>query len=104
MRVGSDLLIPRPILPTVFVGMAAPVSFAHVVPPSVDFQIPLPAPPLDRPHVLISICQNPAYRMRGLVGSMTMSDAPVESLTNSTRCHVLPPSAERKMPRSGCGP
>jgi hypothetical protein len=59
-RVGIALLIPSPTFPTVFDGSAEPVSFFQVVPPSVDFQIPLPAPPLERPHVLISICQNPA--------------------------------------------
>jgi len=87
--------MPSPILPTVLDGIAEPVSFFHVVPPSVDFQMPLPGPPLFRPHVLISICQNPAYSMRGFVGSITMSDAPVESFTNSTRSQFLPPSLDR---------
>src|SRR6266704_3307109 len=42
--------------------------------------------------------------MRGLPGSITRSMAPVESLRASTRCHVLPPSAERYTPRMGLGP
>src|SRR5512140_1511400 len=42
--------------------------------------------------------------MRGLFGSMITSTPPVESFTNSTFSHDLPPSCERKMPRSGCGP
>src|SRR2546426_3894446 len=42
--------------------------------------------------------------MRGLLGSMDRSMAPVESLRASTRCHVLPPSAERYTPRMGLGP
>src|SRR5437016_10386628 len=99
MRLGFALLMPSPTLPTVFVGRPGPVSFFQVAPPSVDFQMPLPAPPLKRPHVWISICQNPAYRIRGLVGSITMSDAPVESFTKSTRSQLLPPSVERYIPR-----
>ena len=42
--------------------------------------------------------------MREFDGSSRTSTPPVESLTNSTFCHVLPPSTVRKMPRSGCGP
>ena len=89
------LLIARPILPTGFVGSPLPVRRFQVVPPSRDVQMPLPAPPLVRPHVLISTCQKPAKRMRGLFGSITRSLAPVESFTNSTRSQFLPPSVVR---------
>src|SRR5256884_2176216 len=41
--------------------------------------------------------------MRGLPGTITRCAAPVESFTNSTFCHVLPPSAVRYTPRSGLG-
>src|SRR5438132_1598496 len=41
--------------------------------------------------------------MRGLPGTITRCAAPVESFTNSTFCHVLPPSAVRYTPRSGFG-
>src|SRR3974390_3155937 len=88
-------VIARPILPTGRVGSPLPVRRVQVVPPSVDFQIPLPAPPLLRPQVCTSTCQNPANRIRGLLGSITRSEAPVLSLTNSTRSHVVPPSVVR---------
>src|SRR5450432_1790608 len=42
--------------------------------------------------------------MRGLVGSMARSLAPVCSLTNRTFFQVLPPSGDRKTPRSSFGP
>src|SRR6185312_1100439 len=42
--------------------------------------------------------------MRGFLGSSSTSTAPVESLTNSTLSHVLPPSVLRNTPRSGSGP
>ena len=64
----------------------------HVVPPSRDVQMPLPAPPELRPQVLICTCHMPAKRMRGLFGSITRSEAPVLSFTNSTFSQVLPPS------------
>src|SRR3989442_6441198 len=41
--------------------------------------------------------------MRGLPGTITRCAAPVESFTDSTFCHVLPPSAVRYTPRSGFG-
>src|SRR6266550_138130 len=39
----------------------------------------------------------------GLPGTITRCAAPVESFTNSTFCHVLPPSAVRYTPRSALG-
>jgi len=74
------------------------------MPPSVDLKSPLPGPPLSRPHVWISICHMPAKSTRGFDGFIAMSEQPVFSSTKSVRCHVLPPSAVRKTPRSSCGP
>src|ERR1051326_1751075 len=104
MRFGFVLLTVRLILPTGLVGSPLPVRRFHVVPPSVDFQMPLPAPPLVRPHVWISICQNVAYNTRGLVGSITSSFAPLESFTNSTFSQFLPPSIVLFIPFSACRP
>src|ERR671926_1187142 len=101
MRFEFALLIASPIFPTGFVGRPCPVRRLQVVPPSRDIQMPLPAPPLVLPQVWISICHIPANRMRELLGSITRSDAPVESFTKSTRAHVFPPSVVRKIPRSG---
>ena len=52
----------------------------------------------------MSIGHIPAKRMRGLVGSMAMSEHPVFSSTKSTRSQVLPPSTVRYTPRSCWGP
>ena len=45
-----------------------------------------------------------ANRMRGFVGSIDRSVAPVESLMNSTFFQLLPPSVVRNTPRSAFGP
>ena len=95
MRFELAFDMASPILPSCVVGRPFPVSRFHVVPPSRDIQMPLPAPPDTRPHVLICTCHMPANRMRGLFGSMISSDAPVLSFTNSTRSHDFPPSMLR---------
>jgi len=86
--------IAMPVLPTHAVGKPL-VSWFQVVPPSVDLNTPLPGPPLYLPQVKMVISQVPAKRTSGLVGSMSISETPVFSLTNSTRSQVLPPSLVR---------
>src|SRR5437867_12968222 len=80
------------------------VISVHVSPPSVVLNIPEPAPPEFSVHGLRYTCQNPAYSTFGLLGSIVSSTTPVESLRNSTFCHVLPPSFERYTPRVSLGP
>src|SRR5687768_12203209 len=92
-RCGFARDIASPTLPCGRVGRPVPVRRVHVTPASVLFQIPLPGPPLVRPHVFTSICHVAAKRVLGSVGCMTTSIPPVLSLTNRTRCQVRPPSA-----------
>jgi len=65
-------------------------------------------PPSVAPEIMLhgSRCARhaDAYNMRGFSGLMAMSTTPVESLTNSTFSHDLPPSRERKTPRSSFRP
>ena len=90
---SQDVQLPiQGLLPA---GSPLPLSRFQVVPPSREIQRPLPAPPLVRPQVWISICQVPANRMRGLLGSITRSEAPVLSLTKRTRSQLFPPSVVR---------
>jgi len=100
----GDSAMATAILPTGVVGSPCPVRRFQVVPPSRDMNSPLPRPPLNWPHVLMSICHMPARRIRGFRGSIAMSEAPVFSSTNSTLSQVFPPSTVRKTRRSGCGP
>src|SRR6267143_168488 len=79
------------------------LSRSHVKPPSLDRYRPLPAPPDTSSQGRRTNCHIPANNMRGLPGTITRSAAPVESFTNSTFCHVLPPSAVRNTPRSALG-
>src|SRR2546426_406495 len=65
--------------------------------------MPLPAPPDTSSQGRRTNCHIPANNMRGLPGTITRCAAPVESFTDSTFCHVLPPSAVRYTPRSGFG-
>src|SRR5688572_12965292 len=76
----------------------------HVSPPSVVLNMPEPAPPETSCHGRRCACQKPAYRTFGLLGSITRSTMPVESLRKRIFSHVVPPSFERKTPRSGLGP
>jgi hypothetical protein len=76
-------------------GRPCPVNRFHVVPPSRDRKTPLPGPPLFLPQVLMSICQRPATRTRGLPASIERSEAPVFSSTKRTRSHDWPPSFVR---------
>ena len=79
------------------------ISF-HVSPPSVVFHSPLRPPPAFMPHGMRWNFHIAAKRMRGFVGSIVRSIAPVESLRKSTFFHELPPSVVRKTPRSGVRP
>ena len=103
-RLGFDRANAIVTFPIVWVGSPLPLSFFQVSPPSLDVNRPLPGPPLSRPQVFISSCHMPAKAMRGLLGSSTTSEQPVFLSTKRTLSHVLPPSAVRKTPRSGCGP
>src|SRR4051812_12845674 len=67
----------------------------HVSPPSRETYRSDPGPPLVISHGRRCVCQNPANTIRGLLGSMHTSDAPVSSFLNSTRSHVLPLSFVR---------
>src|SRR2546430_4315833 len=62
--------------------------------------MPLPAPPDTSSQGRRTNCHIPANSMRGLPGTITRCAAPLESFTNRTFCHVLPPSAVRYTPRS----
>src|SRR4051812_44480562 len=79
------------------------VNCFHVVPPSVDLKIPPPGPLVGAYvyHGGRRVFHNPAYTIFEFVGSITTSTAPTSSFLNRTFCHVLPPSRERKTPRSG---
>ena len=48
--------------------------------------------------------QVPAYRILGFSGFIARLTAPVLSLMKSTFSQFVPPSRERKTPRSGLGP
>ena len=50
------------------------------------------------------VCQKAAKRMRGLCRSIARSTAPVSVSRYSTLLQVLPPSCDRKTPRSSFGP
>src|SRR5436190_23891290 len=94
-----------PILPNGLAGMPGlNVTSFHVSPPSVVFHSPLRPPPEFIPHGVRWNFHIDANRMRGFVGSIVRSIAPVESLRNSTFLHVLPPSVVRNTPRSAFGP
>src|SRR5262245_47002587 len=67
-------------------------SRAHVVPPSRDMYTPLPGPPLNMAHVCMTTSHAPAISTLGSLASIASPEHPVRSSTNSTRCHVLPPS------------
>src|SRR3954464_6397120 len=81
------------------------VSGFHVVPPSVDLKMPLPAPPKPPPSMYdCCCCQSVAYTVCGFDGSMRTS-LPLEySSRYRTLSKVRPPSVERKIPRSAFGP
>src|SRR6266849_2354262 len=85
-------------------GSPCPTRRFQVTPPSRDIHSPLPGPPLCRCHVFTSNCHIPANTVFGSPGSIARSEQPVLASTNSTRVHVLPPSAVRYTPRSCCGP
>src|SRR5678815_335594 len=88
-------------------GFGSPVFFVssvQVLPPSVVLKRPPPGPPLESEYGVRNTSHNPAYRMLGFFGSITRSTAPVLSSRWSTRSQFLPPSFERKTPRSGLGP
>src|SRR5450756_1508836 len=94
-----------PTLPQI--GLGRPGFFVisvHVVPPSVLLNRPLPDPPLESECGVRKTSHMPAYRTSGFFWSMARSTAPVLSSRNSTRSQALPPSFDRKTPRSGFGP
>src|SRR5262245_26500554 len=94
-----------PILPLMPVGRPGLlVSSTQVSPPSVDLYRLLSGPPLERLQGVRCTSHRAAYRRRGLFGSMDRSMAPAFVLRNSTCSQVLPPSFERKTPRSWFGP
>src|SRR5207245_1125607 len=69
-----------PTLPTTPSGRP-PASFFQVSPPSVDLNSPPPLPPLVNVQGWRRPSHIPAYRIRGLVGSMARSLAPVRAST-----------------------
>src|SRR5207237_1270849 len=85
-----------PILPNAVLGSPGfALMSVHVSPPSLDFHSPLFPPPAVIPHGKRWMRHIAANRMRGFAGSIARSIAPVESSTNSTCRHVLPPSVVR---------
>ena len=83
-----------PIFPISFGSPSA--SRVQLSPPSVLFQIPLPAPPERTIHGIRWWSQKAAYRMRGLAGSIDRSLAPLVALVPaSTSAQVAPPSVLR---------
>src|SRR5215510_197924 len=106
-RTRSDLAgeVTAPIFPLMPVGRPGLlVSSTQVAPPSVDLYRLLSGPPLERLQGVRCTSQSAAYRIRGLLGSRDRSMAPAFALRNSTCSQVLPPSCERKTPRSWFGP
>src|SRR6185503_13793341 len=81
----------------------ARVSSFHVSPPSVERNNPLPAPPLDIFHGILYACHSVAKRILGLLGSITRSTAPVESLRKRILSHDFPPFRDLNTPLSGLG-
>src|SRR3954462_1068810 len=92
---------PNPCAP---VGRPAPTWF-HVVPPSTDLYNPL-AGPVNDPfsHGACRASHITAYTICAFDGSNATSAAPVFSSLYKTFSYVLPPSTERKTPRSAFGP
>src|SRR5437763_457254 len=77
-------------------GSPWPARRFQLVPPSIDFQRPLPGPPEVRLHGERTTCQVAAKSTFGLRGSNTTSIAPVDGATPSaslTGVHSMPPSA-----------
>ena len=95
MRRESSWLMHSAIFPISRVGRPLPLRRVQVVPPSRETWMALPGPPDVRVQVRIAICQLPAKRMRGLLGSITRSLAPVSSSTKRTCSQVAPPSMVR---------
>src|SRR5678816_1581792 len=101
MRCGLDGDTETPILPRGRAGIPGlNVSSFHVSPPSVVFQRPLRPLPEFIPQGVRWNFHMAAYRIRGLVGSIERSVAPVLSLRKSSFFQVRPPSVVRKTPRS----
>src|SRR5512146_259576 len=89
-RFGLAGEIAMPTLPMIPVGNPGlRVISVQCSPPSVVLKMPPPAPPLIRSHGLRPACQSAAYRTSGLLGSITSSIAPVESLRKRIRFQVL---------------
>src|SRR5690348_2411809 len=84
------------------VGNPPPTLF-QVRPPSVDFQMPPSVLPLTSVHGLRCMVHMPASSTFGLDGSISMSLAPVISLTYSTFFQFLPPSVVMNTPRVSLG-
>ena len=80
------------------------VSFVHVFPASVVFQMPLPGPPPLKPQGVRRRWYDAAMSVFGLAGSITMSVKPVFSSMNFDAVHVFPPSMVLNTPRSLFGP
>src|SRR5579875_469219 len=76
-----------------------PPSLFQVRPPSLDFQMPPSVLPLICVHGLRCSVHIPAYSTFGLDGSISMSLAPVVSLTYSTFFQFVPPSVVMNTPR-----
>src|SRR2546423_959420 len=88
--------IATPILPSGFFGMPAlKVISRQVSPPSVVFHRPLRPPPELMPHGMRWNFHIDANRMRGFVGSIVRSIAPVESLRKRIFSQLFPPSLVR---------
>src|SRR5687767_15109620 len=89
-------------LPTSSLGRPF-VILVHVSPPSVLRYTPPSRAPEMIVHGLRSARHIDANSTFGLPGWNSTSTAPVLSVTNSTFCHVRPPSFVRKTPRSALG-
>src|SRR5512133_1635620 len=105
MRFGFAGEIVIPTLPIKPLGKPVLcVISVQCSPASVVLKMPPPVPPLISIHGLRPACQSAAYKSSGLLGSITSSIAPVESLRKRTFFQVLPPSVVLKTPRSGFVP
>src|SRR5215204_3663050 len=105
MRFGLAGEMSTPILPNGRAGRPGLNEISvQLSPPSVVFQSPLRPPPWFRLHGVRWNFHIDANRIRGLVGSIVRSIAPVESSRNRTFFHVRPPSVVRNTPRSALGP
>src|SRR6185312_13254436 len=97
---GANAILARSVGSVV--GKPPPTLF-QVRPPSVDLKMPPSGLPLTCVHGLRCSVHMPASSTFGLDGSISMSLAPVVSLTYSTFFQFLPPSVVMNTPRVALG-